>query len=160
VILAFLVRLWALPWPAAVRRRAEGILSSDLLQRLVLPQFLVGVVGIIEDDRGRILLLRHTYRERIPWGLPTGFLEGREHPADALRREIREETGLMVVLGTVWRTYTEPNRALVNIVFQGRAGGGDFVASTEVSAAEYFEFDELPPLMLDQRKILEEFRFG
>jgi ADP-ribose pyrophosphatase YjhB (NUDIX family) len=157
VILALLLRLWALPWPPAIRRRLEGTLSSNMLQRLLLPHFRVGVVGIILNEEGRVLLLRHTYRNRFPWGLPTGFLETREQPAAALRREIREESGLEVELHAVWRTYTEPDRPHVNIVFQGTAGGGRFVASTEVSAAEFFDFGELPPLMPDQRRILENF---
>jgi 8-oxo-dGTP diphosphatase len=136
------------------------MLSNEQLQRLLLPHFRVGVVGVIEDESGRILLLHHTYRTRVPWGLPTGFLERREQPAAALRREIREESGLEIEVLGVWRTYTDPDRPLLNLVFHGRSRGGTFVPSLEVSRAEFFGFDSLPPLMADQRRILEEFHRG
>jgi ADP-ribose pyrophosphatase YjhB (NUDIX family) len=53
--------------------------------------------ALVTDDEGRLLLVR---RARDPysgtWDIPGGFLEEAEHPLDALRRELREETGLDV----------------------------------------------------------------
>lgn len=54
--------------------------------------FAVGV--LIEDDWGRLLLLK----EKDGWGLPAGHVEPREPIEAAARREVLEETGLVVTL--------------------------------------------------------------
>lgn len=150
-----LFRIWSLPWPARLRRPAEKAIDRMWLQRVLFPQFLVGVVGIVRNERGELLLLRHTYRHGHPWGLPTGFLERREQPSTALQREIREETGFEVELSPVWQVYAETDRPLLNIVFRGTYAAGDFASSEEVSAARFFPFDALPPVLPDQRRLLD-----
>jgi ADP-ribose pyrophosphatase YjhB (NUDIX family) len=62
---------------------------------LVLP----GVASAVVDDRSRLLLLFHADSRR--WVLPGGAVEPDEHPADAVVRETREETGLEVRPDTV-----------------------------------------------------------
>jgi 8-oxo-dGTP pyrophosphatase MutT (NUDIX family) len=57
---------------------------------LVLP----GVAALVLDDRSRLLLLFHADSRR--WVLPGGAVEPDEHPADAVVRETREETGVEV----------------------------------------------------------------
>jgi 8-oxo-dGTP diphosphatase len=129
-------------------------MASGLIQRVLIPHFRVGVVGIIIDERKHVLLLKHTYRDRHPWGLPTGFLEGSEQPGHALIREIEEECALQVALDGVWHVYTETERPLVSIVFTGTFVGGEVMPSVEVSSAAFFSLDELPDMLPDQRRIL------
>ncbi len=54
-------------------------------------------VGIIV--RGDMVLLVRRNREpyKNMWGLPAGFVEFGEHPLDALKREVEQETKLVVV---------------------------------------------------------------
>jgi ADP-ribose pyrophosphatase YjhB (NUDIX family) len=48
-------------------------------------------------DGGRVLFSRRRYEPFAGrWDLPGGFLQEGEHPLDALRRELTEETGLTV----------------------------------------------------------------
>jgi ADP-ribose pyrophosphatase YjhB (NUDIX family) len=149
-----LARVWRLPWPRPIRRLLGDVATLGWLQRVIIPQFLVGVVGIIENERGEVLLLRHTYRGDYPWGLPTGFLEHREQPRDALRREVKEEIGYQVDVGDVWRVVVDERRPLLSIVFRGRYREGDFAASPEVSAARFFSPADLPPLLPEQRQLI------
>src|SRR2546423_15466379 len=58
--------------------------------RLLLP----GVAAIVGDAEGRVLFLRRADDAR--WGLPAGFVEPGETPAEAVAREVHEETGLIV----------------------------------------------------------------
>lgn len=64
----------------------------------------VSVKGVVRRD-GAVLLARN---RRDEWELPGGRLEEGEQPAEALVRELREETGLAV----------RPGRLLVAEVFE------------------------------------------
>lgn len=150
-----ILRIWSAPLPRQVRRAAEIIANIPWLQRLIVPSFLVGVVGIIENDRGELLLLRHTYRSAYPWGLPTGFLEHGEQPIDALKREIQEETGLLVDILPAVMVRVDTNRPLVNVIFRGHHRGGTFEPSLEVSEAAFYSTTELPPMLPSQRQLLD-----
>lgn len=55
----------------------------------------VGVRGVVTDGEGRVLLVRHSYGE-MGWHLPGGGVKRREHLADAVARELREEAGVVV----------------------------------------------------------------
>ena len=60
-------------------------------------KYIVGVSGVVLDDEGRVLLLRHRYRapDRA-WGLPSGYASSGEHFEETLGREVWEETGCRV----------------------------------------------------------------
>lgn len=67
-----------------------------LLVRVWIPRHYVGAVGAIFNEAGQVLLLEHVFRPHYPWGLPGGWVERGENPADTVRREIEEELGLRV----------------------------------------------------------------
>ena len=86
--IAFLMRRVPLLYPLLVR-----------LIKLVSARFTIGVTGVVFNARGELLLLKHVFRDRYPWGLPGGWVRRRERPQDALRRELMEEVGLPVRVG-------------------------------------------------------------
>lgn len=73
--------------------RAYGMtprwLSSRVV-RLTNPSFLIGVVAVVFDDAGRVLVLKHTYHQPR-WRLPGGLLDAGEQPFDTAVRETAEE---------------------------------------------------------------------
>lgn len=58
--------------------------------------------AIIHDDAGRLLLVRRAHEPgRGRWSIPGGRCLADESTADACVREVREETGLVVVIDRV-----------------------------------------------------------
>lgn len=123
---------------------------------LITQKFLVGVVGVVLNESGEILLLKHTYRDKYPWGLPGGWLKRGEHPADALSREIQEETGMTVKVIKPLIVSGDDKWPRVDLVFLCQVIDGAFSASDEVSSARFFGKDNLPDVMPGQRKIIQE----
>jgi 8-oxo-dGTP diphosphatase len=68
-----------------------------LPQREFPTQPLVGVGAVIFDDLGRVLLVkRGAEPQKGRWSLPGGLLELGETLAEGVKREVAEETGLIV----------------------------------------------------------------
>jgi orotate phosphoribosyltransferase len=119
------------------------------------------VDAILEIRPGAVLLVRRR-NPPLGWALPGGFVEPEESADEAVRREIREETGLEIQCARQMHTYSGPGRdprfATASVVYVASAPGtpeaGDDAASVRV-----FPLDDLPPdLCFDHRAILEDFR--
>ena len=110
--------------------------------------------AVCVDDEGRILLVRRAHAPFAGyWDLPGGFLEEGEHPLDALRRELREETGLEVEPGRflgVWMDVyadgdpTAGTPATLNLYWAARVVAGEPEAADDVSELRWFSPAELP----------------
>ena len=88
-----LLRIWRdVPFPGWLRQ---------VFLRVLNPSVMVGAMALIQDDQGRMLVLEHTYRREVPWGLPGGWLKHAESPESGLAREVFEETGLKVKVGSL-----------------------------------------------------------
>jgi 8-oxo-dGTP diphosphatase len=125
------------------------------LNRRLNATFLVGLVGVVYDGEGRVLILKHTYRPQVPFGLPSGWLRKGESLADALRREVAEETGFEVSFERLLEAEAGDRPPRVDVWIQYRLTGGVFAPSAEVSEGRFYSFDELPPLPQPQRRFLE-----
>ncbi len=118
-------------------------------------QFLVGVTGIIFNERYEILLFKHTYRQH-PWSLPGGYLKSGEHPKEALEREIKEESNLVVSVDESLKTRTDRTSARLDLCYIGLFIGGEFTPSEEVLEYGFFSKDTMPLLRSNQVFLIEE----
>lgn len=122
------------------------------------PRFAVTAGGVVEDERGRILLLKHNFRKGSGWGIPGGFLGKGESPEEALRRELREEVGMELTGARLAfaRTHRRPQQ--VEVIFRCRADSSALSVreSFEVRRAAWFARAEFPAaLSEDQRRLIE-----
>lgn len=117
-------------------------------------RFLVGVTGIVFNDRREILLFKHTYRTHA-WSLPGGYLKSGEHPRESLQREIKEESGFVVSIDDSLKTRTDRDFARLDLCYTGILIGGDFTPSYEVSEFGFFALDKLPLLRTNQLFLIE-----
>lgn len=123
--------------------------------RLFQNQFLVGVTGVIFNDKNEILLFKHTYRKH-PWALPGGYMKAGEHPREALEREIKEESNLVVSVDDSLKTRTDRDGARLDMCYTGVFIGGEFAPSDEVSEYGFFSQDNMPLLRSNQVILIEE----
>lgn len=125
------------------------------VMRFLQDKFLVGVTGIIFNDQNEILLFKHTYRLH-DWSLPGGYLKSGEHPREALEREIKEESGLVVSVDESLKTRTDRDTARLDMCYTGVLIGGEFIPSHEVSEYGFFTQDKLPLLRKNQVFLIDE----
>lgn len=114
-----------------------------------------GVAGVVINPEGYLLL--HRRSDNGMWWLPGGALEPGEEPADAVVREVYEETGVKVIperlsciLAGEDHFVVYPNgdqAAILSMTFLCRPIGGDpRIDGDESLEVRYFPIDALPPL--------------
>jgi len=115
---------------------------------LMLPS----VSAVVVSDQGEILLGQRA--DNGCWSLIAGAIDPGEQPADAVVREIHEETGVEAVVerlgGVALHPVTYPNGDVcqyLNVWFRCRAVGGNArVNDDESLAVGWFAVDALPPV--------------
>lgn len=125
------------------------------IMRMFQNQFLVGVTGVIFNERNEILLFKHTYRQH-QWSLPGGYMKAGEHPAEAIEREIKEESQLVVSADELLKTRTDRDGSRLDMCFVGIFIGGEFKPNDEISEYGFFSKDTMPLLRSNQVFLIEE----
>jgi ADP-ribose pyrophosphatase YjhB (NUDIX family) len=114
------------------------------------------VTGVIIED-GRILLLNQDADVGRSWSLPGGKLEDGETIAEALVREMKEETGLDVEPGRLLYVCDNLSAQVVHMTFEARRVGGtvgDIAAgadTTPIHGVKFVPIAELPALGFSER---------
>lgn len=137
-------------WVRALRAKV----GNDLI---VMPT----VAAIIRNEKGQVLLQRRA--DDGNWNLPGGIIEPGEEPADAVIREVKEETGLDVIVERISGVYggahnqgRYPNGdefAMINITFVCQITGGELEQENEESLeAGFFAIETLPETLLAKHR--------
>jgi len=119
---------------------------------------IVGVGAVIVHDAHVLVVRRATEPLKGQWSIPGGALELGEKLRDGLAREVREETGLNVEVGTVLDVFDSifPDSAgrtqyhYVLVDFLCRPISGTLRADSDVSDARWVSSAELDALGMKQ----------
>jgi 8-oxo-dGTP diphosphatase len=118
---------------------------------------LIGVGAIIQDDKDRILLVKHK-KERGgywqgKWICPGGRLEYGEQIRDGIKREVKEETNLDIELITplvpfdrIVTSNKETSLHVIYIDYIAKLLGGELKAASDVGEALWVEKKEIPKM--------------
>ena len=115
--------------------------------------------GVCRDDAGRLLVVRASPRLTVRghWFLPGGGVQHGEDPESSLRREILEESGLTVVVGSLLTVLSdvrdvpdEVSLHTVRLIYGVESWQGTLrpEADGTSDAVGWFTFDELGAMQL------------
>ncbi|WP_370968585.1 NUDIX hydrolase [Amycolatopsis sp. cg9] len=111
----------------------------------------VAVSAFIQDDEGRILMIRRTDNDL--YSIPGGQLELGETLAQAAVREVHEETGIQCKVTEVIGLYSDPKHVIAyddgevrqefSICFRATPAGGNLRTSSESKEVFWISVSEL-----------------
>jgi 8-oxo-dGTP diphosphatase len=119
------------------------------------------VFGLDAGDLKVLLIKRDLEPYAGRWALPGGFVRVGESLDEAVRRELKEETGLEKVFLEQLYTFGEPDRDprehTVSVAYYALVKLSDHKvrAATDAREAEWFAGSKMPRLAFDHAKIVE-----
>lgn len=101
--------------------------------------------GILCTYKDKILLtLRNIDPKKGYWCFPGGFLESGESPEDGAIREVWEECGVEIKLGSLIGVYSVPIVDQVMMYYRGYLNNDNFDLGMECQDAKLFNYDDIP----------------
>jgi len=128
-----------------IRRYPLLIRLPYIVYRRFQPRYTIGVVGVLINNSGQILIVEHVLHPENPWGLPGGWIGKNEEPADAVVRELKEELQLDATVKNVIYI-KKPSRNHIDIAFLCEASNTVGTLSHELLDYQWVAPDELPSL--------------
>ena len=131
---------------------------------------MIGVGAIIEDESGRILLVKHVPERggywQGKWIFPGGGLKLGETIEEGIKREVKEETQLEIDLlaplppfDRVVRSNDEISLHVIYIDYLARVTGGELKPGSDIGEAIWVERERIPEIREelhdDTKKLLQ-----
>jgi ADP-ribose pyrophosphatase YjhB (NUDIX family) len=119
-----------------------------------------GAVTWRATEAGPAILLIQQFKGRDRWGIPKGHVNPGEAFEDTARREVKEETGVLIELGQALPPVTFTSRHEVKTVMSWLARPvGDHEPKhddpdNEVADARWFPISQLPEIVSYQRTLI------
>ena len=118
---------------------------------------MIGVGAVIEDEAGRILLVKHAPERggfwQGKWICPGGGLELGETIEEGIKREVREETQLEIDLiaplhpfDRVVKSGDKVSLHVIYIDYLARVIGGELKAGSDIGEAIWVEKERIPKI--------------
>ncbi len=124
----------------------------------------LAVNALVFNEKGEVLLAKRT--DNGLWCVPGGHMELGETLAQACVRELLEETGLQAQVVKLVGVYSDTENSLhirqglewhtVRVSFLCKITGGTITPSEETSEIRYFDVKNLPELITDHRKRIQD----
>jgi ADP-ribose pyrophosphatase YjhB (NUDIX family) len=105
------------------------------------PVHSVSVAAVVTDDQDRVLVIKR--RDNGQWQIPGGILELAESIEAGLRREVLEETGLVVQPGRLTGVYKNIVLKVVALVFRAHVVGGQAGPTDESQQVAWWTIDRI-----------------
>ncbi len=133
---------------------------------LINKRIIAGAPAIIINKKGGILLGKRS--NDLPfypsmWGLPGGIIEYNESPEDAIKRELKEEMGVLVKVkkpGKPCMHFPDKNCPIqiLDVPFYCKIQKGEPKAKDETSEVKWFKPKEIKNMKLayEHKKILKQ----
>lgn len=127
------------------------------------PMVTVDAVVFAEvQGKVKVLLIKRRQEPFVgKWAFPGGFIELDEELADAVVRELEEETGLTGValeqMHTFGKIGRDPRGRMITVAFIGIVGPDNMEVQPgdDAAEAEWFDIDDLPEVAFDHADVAE-----
>lgn len=119
------------------------------------------VFGLDEEDLKIMLIERGEAPFKGTWALPGGFVRMGENLEEAVRRELKEETGIadiyMEQLYTFGEVARDPRGRVITVAYYALINLKEYkiAASTDAARAEWFSLKSMPKLAFDHKLIFD-----
>jgi len=119
----------------------------------------VTVDGIVLYKKNIVLIKRKNPPFKGAYALPGGFIEYGETTESALKREVKEETGLNTDIIRLIGVYSDPDRDprghVISICYLA-LGNGDLHADTDAESVGLFPLNNIPKLAFDHEIMIND----
>ena len=133
---------------------------TDMVGTVDGKKFMIAVDAVIIRNGEIFLVKRNNEPHRGKWALPGGRAGMDELLKEAVRREVKEETGFEVEVGNLVGVYDsidrDPRGRNIAVAYLCEASGEAIESNDEIQETGWFPLDGLPELAFDHADIVRD----